>query len=159
MSIDYTMLMQLINAEVGKKMLRNSSNLNNKLTSMFPITFASPRIKYLLGISQIPAGSDVGVGETLNLEYCPSSAGTPFIVIDTNLSTELYTGFPKRLSAGSIGSVTPNMYMQSSPFSLDGFSLNNVSCNTVMNLKFTIRDIDGEPMRFESLLKWTNTIF
>jgi hypothetical protein len=127
---------------------------------MFPITFASPRIKYLLGINQINSQSlDLGLGLGLGFEYCPSSAGTPFIIIDTNLSTELYTGFPKRLSAGSIGSVTPNMYLQSSPFSLDGFSLNNVSCNTVMNLKFTIRDIDGEPMRFESLLKWTITVF
>jgi hypothetical protein len=28
-----------------------------------------------------------------------------------------------------------------------------------MSLKFTIKDIDGEPMRFESLLKWTIVLF
>jgi hypothetical protein len=133
-------------------MLSNSSNLSTKVRSLFPVVNASPRIRYLLGINVCPEGGN-------NFDYCPSNAGSPFIVIDTNLSTELYTGFPKKLTSGSIGSVTPNMYMQASPFSLDGFSLNNISCNNTLNLKFIIRDIHNEPMKFNALLKWTITVY
>jgi hypothetical protein len=151
MNIDYERLISVINAELEMSMLNNSSNLSNKIQSIYPVVKASPRIRYLLGINV--------TGDSNHFDYCPSNAGSPFIIIDTNLSTELYTGFPKKLTAGSIGSVTPNMYMQASPFSLDGFSLNNISCNNTLNLKFIIRDIHNEPMKFNALLKWTITVY
>jgi hypothetical protein len=114
-----------------------------------PITYASPRIQYMLGLD----------GQTFIPTILPSNTGSPFIVIDTNLITGVYNKFfdNEIPTAGTIGSVSTNMFVYGSPFVLTGFSLTGPPM-AFTDLQFSIKNIHGEPIRFHSYLKWTITL-
>ena len=135
-----------VNTTLGEDILTMQNNLIN---SIYTIKECSTRIRYLLGLdnSLIPT-------------YIPSNKGSPFIVIDTNLSTGLYLQTSNnKAQSGSIASITANMFYTNSPFSLDSFQMLKVSYNTLTKLIFQIKGIHDEILNFKSPIKWLITLY
>lgn len=136
----YDQLASAINTTADEDILSISTVL---IESIYEITYADPRIRYMLGLNDqnIPT-------------YKPSNVGSPFIVINANFPTGIYT----KDGSGTIGSVSNNVFMYGSPFSLEGFAHTDQNSFPAC-IRLEIQDIHNENIRYHSLLRWCFALF
>jgi hypothetical protein len=138
MRIGFEQLIEMI----GTGLIGYDYEITKRVILYQPIVYASPRIRYLLGLSD---------------EYVPTKPsndiGPEYIFIECSIPSKLYLSTnQQRLHAGLIGSVNLNMFATGVPFSLNGFAIDDFT--TGSTLYFRILNQHHQLIRFDSTLKW-----
>jgi hypothetical protein len=127
--------------KIGTGLIGYDYEITKRVILYQPIIYASPRIRYLLG---------------LNDEYVstnpPNDIGPEYIFVECSVPSKLYIQHQNRLHASLIGSVNLNMFAIGVPFSLNGFAIEDFNIGSV--IQFRILNPHNQIINFDSTLKW-----